>query len=666
MSEQSVDQLAIDARPRLSDHRVEAALQALPLGIVLGIVAFMVEREGGFALTVWSPITLLLLGVVATTVFSAGRVLRTGSRAAFGAVASLGAFTLWSYLTISWSGVRGDAWDGSNRTLLYVLVFALVASWPASARAVWPILLAAGLLVAVEGLVTIEQTIHAADPTQFLIGSRLSEPLGYPSATAALFMTMAWLMIGLASRTWVPVAARGLACGLALFFAVLNLLGESRGSVFTLPLVAAAYFLFVPGRLRSLAVIGLVGLGMAPVARPVLDVFSGDADHVQATLRHALTLALVWSVVVAVAGCVVAAIDSRLTVPPRFTRLAAIAVVSVALVGGLGALAVVQPWHRAVTAWHSFKYAGEPTGTASHFGGLGSNRYDFWRVALIEFEHHPVQGIGPNNFQVPYLELRRSGEEPIYPHSLLLGLLSQTGLIGTALFAGFLGLTVLVVLRIPAGRERELAGVLVAAASVWLLHGLVDWLWEMPVLSVLGMALLGAACALAPRAALPARVPSRHWRLALAAGTAAATVVAAVTIVLPWFAERDAQRAIATWPTDSATAFSLLTRAHDLNPLSNKPDVLAGAIADRLNRYELMRTRYQTAVERSPDDWYANLELGIAASLTGRQTLASTSLRRAVELNPGEPIARRVLATFTAGKKLDSAAINREFAAETQ
>jgi hypothetical protein len=665
MSEQSAEHPGIEARPRLSEGWLAAALQALPLGIVLGIVAFMIEREGGFALTVWSPIALLVLGVVATTVFSAGHVFATAPRTVVGAVACLAAFGIWSFLTIVWAGVRGDAWDGSNRTVLYVLVFALVASWPASARAVWPLLLSAGLLVAIEGLVTIEQTIHAADPTQFLIGSRLSEPLGYPSATAALFMTMGWLMIGLASRTWIPIPARGLAFGLAMFFAVLNLLGESRGSVFTLPLVAAVYFIFVPGRLRSLAALGLVAVGMAAVTRPVVDVFSGDADHIQRTLRHAIDLALVWSVAVTATGCVFAAIDSRLTVPPRITRIAALAVVSAALVGGIGAIAIVQPWHRAATAWHSIKYAGEPAGTASHFGGLGSNRYDFWRVALIEFKHHPVQGIGPNNFQVPYLELRRSSEEPIYPHSLALGLLSQTGLIGTALFTGFLALTVLVVTRIPAGRERELAGVLIAGASVWLLHGMVDWLWEMPVLSVFGMALLGAACALAPRRAAVERRHTRRWRLAIAAGAAAATAVGATTIVLPWFAERDVQRAITTWPSDSATAFSLLQRAHDLNPLSNKPDVLAGAIADRLHRYEVMRTRYRIAVERSPDDWYANLELGIAASLTGQRALAGTSLEKAVALNPREPIARNVLEAFSAGRRINSDAVDRAFAGQT-
>ena len=151
MSEQFAEHPGIDARPRLSEGWLEAVAQALPLGIVLGIVAFMIEREGGFALTVWSPIALLLLGVVATTVFSAGHVLAAGSRTTFGAIGCLAAFTLWSFLTIVWSGVRGDAWDGSNRTLLYVLVFALVASWPATARAVWPLLLLAGLLVAIEG-----------------------------------------------------------------------------------------------------------------------------------------------------------------------------------------------------------------------------------------------------------------------------------------------------------------------------------------------------------------------------------------------------------------------------------------------------------------------------------------------------------------------------------
>jgi hypothetical protein len=665
MSERPTRQTRLVAS-ELAERGTALAIQALPFSIVLAVVAFMVEKEGAFALTVWSPLALLLLGVVVTVALSAGQLLATGSRWSIAATASLAAFTVWSFVTILWAGVRGDAWDGANRTVLYLLVFALVATWPTSVRAVWPMLLAAGTLIAIEGIVTVEQAIHAADPTQFTIGSRLSEPLGYPSANAALFMTMAWLMVGLASRAWIPAPARGLAFGLSGIYAVLNLLCESRGSVFTLPLVAGAYFVFVPGRLRSVSVIGLVTLGTLPVIRPVIDVYSGDATKIGASLRHALDLSLVWATVLAVLGWLFAALDDRLRIAPRVTRAAGLAVVSVAVLVAVGGLAFAKPWPHANSAWHSFKYAGEPQGTASHFGGLGSNRYDFWRVALLEFKRHPIQGIGPNNFLVPYLEQRRSSEEPIYPHSLLLGLLSQTGLIGTALFMGFLTSVLVVVRRIPKGRERELAGVLIAAASVWLFHGLVDWLWEMPVLSVIGMALLGAACGLAPRK-LPSTdgIRNHRRRLVIATLGIGVTAVATVTIALPWFAQRDIQRAVALWPTDASASFSILQRAHGLDPLSNKPDVLAGAIADRLHRYTLMRTRYRSAVQRSPHDWYANLELGIAASLTGDRALAATSLRKAVALNPRERIAGQVLEAFTAGRRINSDAVDRAFASQT-
>jgi hypothetical protein len=651
---------------RLEGERAAVVVQALPLGLVLGIVAFMVEREGAFALTVWTPLALLVLGIVATFALSARPLLATASRTNVAAVACLAGFTVWSFATIAWAAVRSDAWDGSNRTLLYLLVFALLATWPTRARAVWPVVLAAGVVFAAEGVYTVERAVHATDPTQYLIGSRLSEPLGYPNATAALFMTMAWLMVGLASRPWVPAPARGLATGLAGLYAVLNLLGESRGSVFTLPLVAIAYFVLVPGRLRSTVVLGLVALALLPLIHPVTQVYGGDADRISEELRHALGLGLVWSVVLAGAGWLAASVDNRLRLPPRATRMAGAAVVAAAVIGLAGAAVVTKPWYHVGPAWHSFKYQAVPTGTATHFGSLGSNRYDFWRVGLIEFKHHPLLGIGPNNFLVPYLEQRRSGEEPIFPHSLLIGLLSQTGLIGTALFASFLSLTVIGVLRIPRGRERELAGILLAGASVWLLHGLVDWLWEMPVLSVLGMALLGTACGLAPRRAeaaapAPANPPSRARRLAPAVAVAALAIIAAATLAPPWLAARQVQRAVRAWPNDPSTALTRLGDAHDLDPLASQADVLAGAMAGRLHRYELMRARYQAAVDRSPDDWYANLELGIANSLTGHPTAAGSALERAARLNPGEPITRRVLNTFSSGRPIDSDAVDRAF-----
>ena len=619
----------------------------------------MVVRDGGFGATVWYPVALLVLGAALMVGLSARQRIGAVPRAVLAAVGCLAGYTVWSFATIGWAAVQGSAWYGSDRIALYLLVFALVACWPSDARRLWPVLLGAAFVTGVEGVFTVEQAV--GDPSRFLIASRLSDPLGYPDATAALFMTMAWLMLGLASRAWLPAAARGLASGLAALNLTLSLLAQSRGSVYTLPAVVVAYLILVPGRLRSIATLALVACGVAPVIPSVLDLFRADPASVSRDLSRSIDLILLWAVIVAVAGWLVARLDRRWHPSPRTTRAIAVALIAAAVLGLAGFSAAVRPWQYAGSAWHSFKYGQEPTGTF-RLGGLGSNRYDFWRVGLLEFERHPIGGIGSDNFLVPYLQARRTSEEPIYPHSLGIDLLSQTGVVGTLLFVGFLGFVVFVAVRIPAGRNRELAGVLVAGASVLVFHGLVDWLWEMPVLGVLAAALLGAACALAPRKPPGERVPGRVRVLASSAAMVVAALVLAASFAFPWLAARDIQSATTGWRSNPEAAFSLLHQASSLNPLDDSADLLAGAIASRLHRYDLMRVRFGDAVARSPDDWYANLELGIAASLTGHRRRAASALARARRLDPGEPIVRQVIRTFKAGRRINSSAVDRAFA----
>jgi hypothetical protein len=639
------------------------AAEALPFGIVSALVAFMIERDGAIEATIWYPVALVLLAAVVVVRIAAGWFPGGSSRASLAAVGCLTAFVFWGFATIAWAAVRGDAWDGSNKALFYLLAFALLATWPVSARALWPVVLLLAAVVALEGVITVEQFIRAEDPSEFGIGTRLSEPLGYPNATAALFMIMFWLMVGLASRPWLPVAARAAAFGLAGLHATLNLLTESRGSLYTLPAVAIAYFLVVPGRLRSLAVLCVIALGFGPTIRPTLRVYGAEPEQFSGDLRYAIELGLVSAGILVVAGLLFALLDDRLRLPPRAVRLtgagvlAALMLVAVALVG------VYKPWQSLDSAWHSFRYEGEPGGSASHFGGLGSNRYDLWKVGLIEFKNHPLQGIGVDNYLVPYLQQRQSGEQPLYPHSLAVRILSQTGLVGAALFAAFLTFVFVAALGIRADRERELAGVLLAGALVWLLHGLVDWLWELPALGLLGTALLGAACGLSSWG--EERAPRPRVVLAAAAAASVLTVAAAASLTLPWLAERDVNRAASLWPQDAPRAFALLDRARRLNPLSDRADVVGGAIASRLRLYPQMRARFANAVVRSPDDWYANLELGIAASLVGDRSLASASLRRAERLNPHEPVIQTVLRRFRSGRRIDPDAVDRAFSSES-
>ena len=112
--------------------------------------------------------------------------------------------------------------------------------------------------------------------------------------------------------------------------------------------------------------------------------------------------------------------------------LAALAVVA-------GAVAFVAAEHHPVAwtqaRWASFKHFDPTAGGTTHLSALGSNRYDFWRVALIEFERHPVDGCGARCFGPAYLVLGKSDETPARAHSLPLELLAEQGIVGFALLA---------------------------------------------------------------------------------------------------------------------------------------------------------------------------------------------------------------------------------------
>lgn len=119
--------------PRLDWGKLKAGAlgrsELLPGGITLAVILVLITKEGGFEPTSWYPAALFLLGLLAVTVAAqarSGRLrLDTSQRVA---VILFAAFVAWSFLSITWSDVKGDAWDGANRTLLYFLVFALFAS----------------------------------------------------------------------------------------------------------------------------------------------------------------------------------------------------------------------------------------------------------------------------------------------------------------------------------------------------------------------------------------------------------------------------------------------------------------------------------------------------------------------------------------------------------
>jgi tetratricopeptide (TPR) repeat protein len=355
-------------------------------------------------------------------------------------------------------------------------------------------------------------------------------------------------------------------------------------------------------------------------------------------------------------------------VPREAGRRLAAGLAAVALLTACAGTAVYvaergSPFSDIAHAWNQFKTKKTPYGGGTRLGRLGSNRYDFWRVAWEEFGDAPVAGIGADNYQEAYLRHGKSAESPLYPHSVELRTLAQTGLIGALLLG-----TALVAAFVAAGRAvRHRAGWGAAAAAsgvgafvYWLVHGSVDWLWEFPALGGAAFALLGVAAGLAPRRA----EPPASFRRPLAAAPAAVAAVAVAGVVLalsfgaPWLADSYSSRAVRIWRTHPERAFDKLDSAAGLNPLSPRPKLLAGAIALRLDRPRLAERYHREAIDRDRDGAAAHLELGAIVYESGRRAEGVRLLARAAALQPRDEVTARVLRRARRGGRIDIEAMN--------
>jgi hypothetical protein len=455
----------------------------------------------------------------------------------------------------------------------------------------------------------------------------------------------------------------------------------SRGSLYATPVMIVLVFALVPQRLRTFATAVPVALGIGATAPLVLRV----GDRIRAgQSAHAATHTAVLAMFVAalLVGLLVAggaAFESRRTVSPGVARgvrrgvaVVALATLLAVVVGGLtvaGNGVGGNPITRVRHAWDSFKggYTAEAAGNNRLLGGLGSNRYDFYRVALDEFEAHPLIGIGADNFAQQYLLHGRSDETPRYPHSVELRTLSQTGLLGVLLAVVGLGAALLAgwrAMRRSDPLARTVAAAALAGFAYWAVHGSFDWFWEFAGLGSCAFALLGIACSLAgaqdvqKRAAPRARGgPSIRWVPATVVGLLALAVV--ISLVVPWLSEREIQSAAQIWPRAPLTAYSRLGEAAKLNPLSDRAYLVEGSIALRYGDLARAQRAFSRALVRVPDDAYAALELGAIASQSGERARSLVLLERAVHLDPRDPLAREALATVRAGKRVSVQALNR-------
>jgi tetratricopeptide (TPR) repeat protein len=697
---------AVSNRLMESLRRAPATVPAL---VAIALFVAWATNQDGYPLTHWAPGGLIVLGLLAITAVVLRARLLELPLAVRVALACLAAYTALSYLSILWAGVPGDAWEGANRTLLYLLVFALFATWrqhgtsAALLLCVWTFSLI-GLAVFV--LLHVDSASGASLQGLFP-GGRLTYPSGYANANAAQWLMAFWPALLLVRTRGLHWSLRGLLAGGAVLLAEVALLSQSRGSLYATPVVLVLVFVLVPRRTRTFAVLIPVAAGIAAAARPVLHVgndLDSHGDVVRATLHSAVTATLLASAAVAVVVAVAAMIDSRVRLSPasetrtrRVVGAIAIAALVAVLAGGWAAAG--DPVARVRHGWDTFKggYAANSSGGDRLTSGLGSSRYDFYRVALDEFKAHPLVGIGADNFQQQYLVKGHSQETPRYPHSVELRTLTQTGIVGALLALLGLGAALVAVARaglLRGARRADPLGAAVAAAAVtgfayWLVHGSFDWFWEFAGLGAPAFALLGLACALAPgRAATlvagtgtgergggvaaagtgatgaraSTRMRGKRQQLASRVAIGAGVVVllaAAVSLALPWLSQLQLEHATQIWTKAPQKAYAALEDSASLNPLSDEAYLESGSIALRFDDLARADRQFSLALDRVPGDAYATLERAAIASTRNDRPSALRLFERAVRLDPRDGLARQALALVRDGKTVSVDELNR-------
>lgn len=615
--------------------RAQARL-ALVRGLPVAAVAFTAAVQlgwrviGSTAAADWLGAAIVVGALVVVALVSGGAT--RPSRPALAAIGLLFAYAIWTAASIAWSPVPSLAKEEAQLVFFYVLAFSLplltlrgprerIVALAAIAVAPAAIALAAGVRLAGGG-----------DPQALFVDGRLELPISYANADAALYLIGLWPALVLAAGRALPVAVRAGGVGAASACLAAAIATQSKGGAVGIVASTLAVFALCPGRLR-LAVPAFLALlpGVAaavPLTAPYRH--EGSPDAAAGTGRAILAVAAVGLA----AGVLYALLDRRLELSTRAVRLAgrmAAATLLIAVVGGLGLLlaSTGRPDESLRSAWAAFsEYHADEGGSGTHLATLGgSNRYDFWRVALQGAAEEPLVGVGARGFGPLYLQEGKSNETPARTHSLVFEVLLEGGIVGAVLLAAALLLGLGLVRR--AARQRRLQGIAALGGGVgWLAHASVDWVWTFPATGALFFLLLGVGCTL---------VGDPVGRRTSAAAGGGLAVVALLVLVSPWLSARLTERAL----EHPDRAASDIAWARRLDPVSVQPDFAQARVATDT---ETALEGLQRAARKEPESVAARYVLGSFLLQLGQTEQAREELRAAARLAPGDPLIEAALA----------------------
>ena len=624
--------------PRRAEFVSELALTLVPGG-VLFVLAY---ENGSYDTTTWAAAGVLVwwtLGLVVVGVFPG----RQPPRTALVTGTLLALLGTWALLSTQWAADASAAHLQAAEVALYAGAFFLVAS-TVTHKTMPRVLDGIALAIVAIALVALGGRLFPGLGATSAAGralpaflERLSWPVGYWNGLAMLVALAPPLLlrhaVGAGSRFASAAAVAAMPPIVADVY-----LASSRGGALVGVVAIATFVALCGDRLRaaSAAAVGVVG-GVAAVlaleSRPVL-VNGPFGSHSASVAGREVAWLLV--AIVAATGTAWFALEPlarRIPTPPRRIALGVAAAAAVALV----ALAALSHPVARLQAFSEPPVAPDAPGFArSHLlSGSGSGRWQFWTAAVDEWQSAPVVGSGAGSFSAWWAEHGSLAMFVRNAHSLYLESLGELGAVGfllvTAVWFGGCAIGVRTCRRTEGNFRVSLAAVTAVAVAFAVGAG-VDWLWQLPAVSLVGVSAL--ALAHGP----PTGEPSTRRRPGMRAALSVVALAVLVLELVPLLAAHALKQSQAAANGRPSAARDAALRARALEPWATAPLEQLALLAE--SRGDLLEAQgWVDAARRvNPSSWQVRLLAARIETRRGAVVAARADLRAARRLNPRSPL----------------------------
>ncbi|MCL4472630.1 MAG: O-antigen ligase family protein [Actinobacteria bacterium] len=474
------------------------------LGAAMLVILYYAFSAGGYFVSQRSYGELWILYLVVLGLLFSLQVRGGMPRLGWAEVGIFGAFTLWNLASVAWSYNPSDSFNEFVRALLYLSGFGLFYIYLSKREWLsWlgHLFVGIAVIVAIRALLgkVVPDIVNDPDPFG---QNRLNYPITYWN-TLAVFMGMAFV-IGLrvlADRGSRSITRYIYAPALSLFLVVI-FFTVSRAGIALLAAAIGVYLLTSVNRLRAVLQTAMAFFWMGVVVAisykwlpAMLATQPSDADRT--SQGHLLGLLMILMFVLAAAtqwGLI--KLEGRIKISQELGRRIGIAMAvagAVVIFGGfLGYTSVGGrggPVNWTQNRISSFTASTKSTTTASveeRLSSSQSERWQEWMAAVETFKEHPLTGTGAATWVIGWNKWRPFDMISKDGHSWFFENISELGILGGGLMAAFVAVFLIGSIRdirfLKKGRQREILGAFFAASLMLLVHAMIDWDWEMPVI----------------------------------------------------------------------------------------------------------------------------------------------------------------------------------------